>query len=494
MYASPNLYGGKLMQRSDHFPNLSRISETVVGWAIQVHGIGPLLDWAIGSLPDAEALHPRLRAYLADQRRLSGERVALLLQDLTELLGACRDAGIPVLPLKGSLLTTQYYPEPGLRPMNDLDLLIRPADEPRMLDVMGQLRYQPVVRTLKHLMLARPECRGRVVSSEGEHPQNPRSVDLHIRLHEDFWGIRYDLTEHAWADSQPGSLMGAGAQILRPAALLHHLAVHATNDMIARRIRLLHLQDIALVAPHVDAAGWQRIVTSARAQREERYVYPPLALTNRYYPVVPERVLKDLKTGIPHGLLSYLDESSLEQVSFCNSAPSAVREKLGWFHPGRERVVAISRALLPKPGEISWWYPRLARPALLPLAYARYSAELVGWLVRWTLGMPRHKLFTSGEGPADRGSWYTTTSSAPDSLHSPSDSDHIWGQKFPISSFRSAQRLFEKLVCRSRSLVENGLLREKSPEVPPFQTISQGESEGTMGTGEELPPRRTRLW
>src|SRR5437870_561332 len=108
------------MQRSDYFPNLPRISETVLGWlthqtpgalaaqvadwddetwraarwAIQVHGIGPLLDWAIGSLPDAQALHPHLRTYLADQRRLSGERVALLLGELAEILEACAAAGI----------------------------------------------------------------------------------------------------------------------------------------------------------------------------------------------------------------------------------------------------------------------------------------------------------------------------------------------------------------------------------------------------------------
>jgi putative nucleotidyltransferase-like protein len=167
-------------------------------WAIQVHGIGPLLHHTLAE-PDAAALHPRLRGYLADQHRLSGERVALLLGELAELLRACRAAGIAVLPLKGALLATNYYPAPGLRPMNDLDLLARPEDEPRLLALLERLGYQLVARSWKHVMLARPDGRGPVVSWEGEHPANPRSLDLHLRLGEQFWGMRYDLT------ARPGS-------------------------------------------------------------------------------------------------------------------------------------------------------------------------------------------------------------------------------------------------------------------------------------------------
>src|SRR6185436_15287113 len=162
-------------------------------------------------------------------RRLSGQRVSLLLQDLGEILQACEQEQIEVLPLKGSLLATIYYAEPGLRPMNDLDLLVRPADEQRMLALLARLRYQPIARSQKHLMLARPESHGPVVSFTGEHPGNPRSLDLHTHMAEYFWGIRYDLTEEAWADSAPGRLQGDAARVLAPATLLHHLAIHASS-------------------------------------------------------------------------------------------------------------------------------------------------------------------------------------------------------------------------------------------------------------------------
>jgi hypothetical protein len=359
-------------------------------WAVQVHGIAPLLDRAAAHWPDATLLHPLLRQYLTDQRQRSGQRVALLLRDLAELLAACHAHNIAVMPLKGGLLATTYYAEPGLRPMSDLDLLVHPSDEPRMLALLAELRYEPLARGWKHVMLARPEAHGPVVAYDGEHPNNPRSLDLHIRLAEQFWGIQYDLTAEAWADSAPGELLGSPTQLLRPATLLHHLAIHASSDAIARRLRLLHLHDIALVAPAVDRAGWAGMLAGAQARGEERLVYPALALTQRYYPAaVPDDLLLALRAGVPQALLRHLDANALDRYSFCNSAPTTPAEKLCWFRPGRERAAALRHMLLPDPAEMAHWYPHLSRTMLLPLAYARYGATLLGWGIRRALGKPR---------------------------------------------------------------------------------------------------------
>jgi hypothetical protein len=361
-------------------------------WAIQVHGIAPLLDRAAASWPDAHALHPRLRAYLSDQRRLSAARVARLLGELAEILAALQAAGVAALPLKGSLLATRYYPEPGLRPMNDLDLLVRPEDEPRALAALAELGYRLLARSWKHTALARPDGSGPTVSFDGEHPDNPRSLDLHTRLYEQFWSIRYDLSDRAWPDSSQGQLLGQPARLMRPSLLLQHLAIHTSCDMIARRVRLLHLQDIALVAREVAPRDWEGMLAHVRSRREERFVYPALAMASRYYPAVPELVLRALRPGVPEALLQHLQATDLDRHSFCNAAPTTPAEKLRWFRPGAEQALALRHMLVPDPGELGHWYPRLARPALLPVAYMRYAAELLGWGVRRALGKPRRKL------------------------------------------------------------------------------------------------------
>src|SRR6185369_3002469 len=175
-------------------------------------------------------------------------------------------------------------------------------------------------------------------SFTGEHPNNPRSLDLHTRLAEYFWGIHYDLTQEAWADSAPRRLQGVEARVLGPTTLLHHLTIHASSDALARRLRLLHLADIALVADKLDPADWDRIVVGAQRRGEQRLVYPALALTNRYYPVVPAPTLHALRSGVPQALLQQLDSTSLDQLSFCNPSPTTPAEKLRWFRPGYEQV------------------------------------------------------------------------------------------------------------------------------------------------------------
>lgn len=370
-------------------------------WAIQVHGAAPLLHRALA--PAAAALPPGLRAYLAEQHQLSGQRVALLLGELGALLDACRAAEVEVLALKGSLLATGYYAEPGLRPMSDLDLLVRPADEARLLAVLAGLGYQPRERHWKHLTLALPAGSGPVVYWHGDHPDNPRSLDLHTRLHERFLSLAYDLTDDAWAGSAPSLLLGRPARVLAPATLLHHLAIHATSDITDRRLRLLHLHDIALVARALSHADWQALVAGARRRRGERMIYPALLLAARYFTAVPPAVLAALRGGVPPALLQFLDASGAYECSFCNPAPLRIADHMRWFRPGWEQAAALRHQLIPDPGELAARFPQLARPGLLPLAYVRYGTEVGRWALRRVLGRPRNKLAHMRLGAAQQG-------------------------------------------------------------------------------------------
>jgi hypothetical protein len=47
---------------------------------------------------------------------------------LERVLDGCRQWGIEVLPVKGILTARLFYPDPGLRPIQDIDLRVRPRD------------------------------------------------------------------------------------------------------------------------------------------------------------------------------------------------------------------------------------------------------------------------------------------------------------------------------------------------------------------------------
>ncbi len=108
------------------------------------HGLAPLVYRNLKALGlhnslDAQTLEGLKGAYyrvLADNLRLLG--------DLRETARESAEAGIPPLVLKGPALIHLVYRDPALRPMTDIDLLVRPSDRPRLQAVLKKLGYTPV--------------------------------------------------------------------------------------------------------------------------------------------------------------------------------------------------------------------------------------------------------------------------------------------------------------------------------------------------------------
>jgi hypothetical protein len=62
---------------------------------------------------------------------------------LHRALPALASAQIPVILLKGASLAHRIYPDPALRPMSDVDILIRPGDRARAWDGLTALGFRP---------------------------------------------------------------------------------------------------------------------------------------------------------------------------------------------------------------------------------------------------------------------------------------------------------------------------------------------------------------
>lgn len=84
------------------------------------NGLGPLLYThpASNSLPDD------VRSYLKNQYLSNLARNSTLQVILDEIMETLKKAEIKCIPLKGSFLSRVVYPDPALRPMSDIDLLV----------------------------------------------------------------------------------------------------------------------------------------------------------------------------------------------------------------------------------------------------------------------------------------------------------------------------------------------------------------------------------
>ena len=108
----------------------------------QAENLLPLLVWLLGKndlqlSQDQLTLH--WRQYLQNYRSNT-----LLLRELSTVLGSLSVNQVECIVLKGAALLTSLYPDPGLRYMCDIDLLVRPQQLPRVIEVLQGCGYRPL--------------------------------------------------------------------------------------------------------------------------------------------------------------------------------------------------------------------------------------------------------------------------------------------------------------------------------------------------------------
>jgi len=97
----------------------------VLGQMAQDQGVAPLLNWTFTQAGWPASATPGPRSSLTAAYYQSVALNSVLYQELEMILDALVTAQIPVIVLKGAHLATSLYPDLSLRPMHDLDLLIR---------------------------------------------------------------------------------------------------------------------------------------------------------------------------------------------------------------------------------------------------------------------------------------------------------------------------------------------------------------------------------
>ncbi len=107
----------------------------------QLHEVLPLLTVTLRRLA-AQAPIPAPWLARAQRRYYATMlRNTALADELLRVLAAFRQAGVAALPVKGLVLAETLYGSLALRPLGDLDVLVRPADLPRARAALGALGF-----------------------------------------------------------------------------------------------------------------------------------------------------------------------------------------------------------------------------------------------------------------------------------------------------------------------------------------------------------------
>ena len=277
---------------------------------------GTLLPLLYHNLPrDGRNLVPQERERLREARMATAGTNLVLFSRARPVLQALTGAGFQALLLKGSALATLYYPDQGLRPMADIDLLIRTRQVEEAIAWLQQRGWQPRPRTWERF-----NATYRQVVPSHEFTKDRCAIDLHWHVLPE--GCRPDDDEEFWDAAVPLSFLGVPVLALQPADQLLNVCVHGARRASAAPLRWL--ADVAMIVRHAQPAiDWERLVIQARQRRLTLPVLDALSYVREHLDVpVPESALTAL-SGIP--------TSRIERMEYRYKRKSHFEKPMGYL-------------------------------------------------------------------------------------------------------------------------------------------------------------------
>ncbi len=329
------------------------------------------------------AAPPATVARWTDTAERVARRAERLLDDRRQLAAALATHGVPWRPLKGAWLADHVYAAAALRPMADTDVWVEAADLDRADSALSSLGYRRAFATWKHAVYRRPG--ERVVDPRGEHPDNPRPVEVHATWGEGLRGVSLDVAALA------AGAGGGPAAWPDGAAMLVHVAAHATVDALARRLRLLSLVDVAVLASGLDDGAWRRVAQLAGSPAAARFVWPALSLAaDALGADVPHDVAAALERAVRPPLRRWragIDVDALGRWAVLDVRRPFVDIPRIWPLDAREAATVWRAILWPPRAALMDRDPALAGSRAWPLAYARHA----GYVLRTATGRARRR-------------------------------------------------------------------------------------------------------
>ena len=258
--------------------------------AVDRQGIAPLIRRGVmqARLPLSAEVDRALRLGSA----AASLRLRHLVQPVLRLtLGALHEAGLEPVVLKGAALAHLNYPDPALRTLSDIDVLLPTADLGRARAALIRAGFsvdESAVlpaghQHLKPLYLARGSL----------------AVELHDRFFGDGGPFCINMPEII-GRARPATIAGVAARVLAPADALVYVCAHVAYGHSYRWFPLRTLTDILALTTSEPAVDWELVLRSARQSRLSGAVYWPLRLSQAWLgSPIPEAVLGGLAPAAP---------------------------------------------------------------------------------------------------------------------------------------------------------------------------------------------------
>ena len=207
----------------------------------------------------------------------------LLARWAATVLGALDGAGVPTLVLKGAAVASLHYRDLGVRPMDDLDVMVPRERASEVMDLLEGIGFVPQVQ----------HARGAIGIRHAEELEDRqgRIVDLHWSL---LWGRQTPAAEDVADASVPVTIGGARARALGAADQLLHVCLHGVSWNFIAPVRWM-ADAVIIVRSAGSQLDWERLVAMAIASSRTVPLHAALALLrDRLEAPIPDDVLAEL--------------------------------------------------------------------------------------------------------------------------------------------------------------------------------------------------------
>lgn len=365
------------------------------------HRLEPLLHWQLRNRPPLAPVPQLIAAELAAEFRAQTLRSLELRGVIIGIQRCLRERRIDAVFLKGAFLAFQVYPHPALRPLRDLDILVRRQDGVAAFDALKCAGFT-------RLSAAAGDPAAAALYRKHLPPLASKSgsvlVELHTRLFE----------THGDRGSAPGELADepavwnrrifadegtARVAYLSPADQLLHVMVHAIVDhhldngplTLADIAYLVRQSDIdwPLFWRNADAGGWLKCCWLLLHAVDRLYVplaFPPPEFVGLARP--PEQLIEAVGTLMLDDRTRRLDVGLSADMQHAGTLSARARLLLGRMFPSRGRLAAYGAT---SPGRVPvagaylahWWRLASVRlPAYLSHRHVEEFSEEAGALAR----------------------------------------------------------------------------------------------------------------
>lgn len=266
--------------------------------AARREGVAPLLYRRLSCCLDLVTLPAWLSGELKRDYYAVLAKNAVVFEELKKILSAFSEAGLEAIVLKGAVLAEEIYTDIGVRPMADVDLLIKGEDLAAIdlaferlgyhSDDLGSIDLKAIpANYLTSVVYVSPSIfylcfhlHWHLINSTIPNDALIRSFDM----------------EAIWNAARKTTISGCPASVMAPHHLLIHLAEHGLR-VTHSLSQLRFLCDIhETVATYREEMDWQQLVLSSQQFKIDRFVYLSLAVTVKLLgSPVPETILGKLR-------------------------------------------------------------------------------------------------------------------------------------------------------------------------------------------------------